>query len=266
MAASSEAAKSSPEPGRLARAYSDVIRVLFVEDDNLYREAVAAALSEHGFSVQGFADGATLLGALEAAAGADVIILDWSLPPTSGIDLLAELRARGIGLPVVFLTGLPLAIYESLAFDRGAVDFIDKARGVEILIRRLRLVAKAAKPAADSLPDKRMVCGKLVLRPSISRAYWNELDVSLTVGEYNLVHLLVSNIGRYVTYRAIYDRLRSEGFAAGHGTNGYRMNVRSAIKRIRIKFRERDPAFAEIANYAGFGYCWGKPDAEAEGH
>jgi two-component system response regulator ChvI len=137
---------------------------------------------------------------------------------------------------------------------------------VEILIRRLKPVAKAAKPTADPLPDKRIVCGKLVLRPSISRAYWNELDVGLTVGEYNLVHLLVSSIGRYVTYRAIYDRLRYEGFAAGHGTNGYRMNVRSAIKPIRIKFRERDPAFAEIANYAGFGYCWGKPDAEGEGH
>jgi two-component system response regulator ChvI len=39
------------------------------------------------------------------------------------------------------------------------------------------------------------------------------------------------------------------------------MNVRSSIKRIRNKFRECDPAFAEIENYAGFGYRWGKSDA-----
>jgi two-component system response regulator ChvI len=258
-----ETAISSPEPGLLACAdETEVARVVLVEDDDLCREAVAAALSEHGFAVQGFADGAALLGALEAAADVDVIVLDWSLPQTSGIDLLAELRARGIDLPVVFLTGRPHTTYESLAFERGAIDFIDTARGVEILVRRLRLAVKAARPPAEPLSDKRMVCGKLVLRPSVSRAYWSELDVGLTVGEYNLVHLLASNVGSYVTYRAIYDRLRYEGFNAGSGADGYRRNVRSTIKRIRNKFRDCDPAFGEIANYAGFGYCWGKPGAD----
>ena len=256
-----EAASSSPEPDLLACAKeTDVVRVLLVEDDELCREAVAAALSEHGFAVQGFADGAALLGALEAAAGADVIVIDWSLPQTSGIDLLPELRRQGVDVPVVFLTGWSLTTYESLAFERGAVDFIDKTRGVEVLVRRLRLAVKSARPAAEPLSDKRMVCGKLVLRPGVSRAYWNELDVGLTVGEYNLVHLLASNVGRYVTYRAIYDRLRYEGFAAGNGPDGYRMNVRSTIKRIRNKFHECDPGFDEIENYTGFGYRWGQPD------
>ena len=257
-----QAANSSPAPGLRARANADAIRVLFVEDDELCREAVAAELSDHGFAVQSFADGAALLGALEAAAGADVIILDWILPQTSGIDLLAELRRRGIDLPVVFLTGRSLTDHESLAFERGAIDFIDKTRGVEVLVRRLRLAVKAARPAVDSPSEKRMVHGKLVLRPSVNRAYWNELDVGLTVGEYGIVDLLASNIGRYMTYRAIYDRLRYEGFNAGNGANGYRTNVRSSIKRIRNKFRACDKAFDEIDNYAGFGYCWGKAGTE----
>ncbi len=54
------------------------------------------------------------------------------------------------------------------------------------------------------------------------------------------------------------------GFIGGHGAHGYRTNVRSAIKRIRIKFHERDPSFAEIENYTAFGYCWGRPKAPAE--
>jgi len=61
-----------------------------------------------------------------------------------------------------------------------------------------------------------------------------------------------------VTYRAIYDRLHYEGFIAGSGNDGYRANVRSVIKRIRNKFRDLDPTFAEIENYSSFGYCWGK--------
>jgi two-component system response regulator ChvI len=98
-----------------------------------------------------------------------------------------------------------------------------------------------------------------VLRPDVSRAYWDEVDLGLTIGEYNTVHLLVSNVGRYVSYRSIYDRMTSEGFVAGDGDNGYRANVRSAIKRIRNKFRKHDPAFIEIQNSTSLGYCWRRP-------
>ena len=72
--------------------------------------------------------------------------------------------------------------------------------------------------------------------------------------------MLVSDVGQYKTYRAIYDRLHYVGFIAGSGSDGYRANVRSVIKRIRNKLRAIDPAFDEIESYTGFGYCWRKPD------
>ena len=55
-------------------------------------------------------------------------------------------------------------------------------------------------------------------------------------------------------------RLHNEDFIAGGGADGYRGNVRSAIRRIRDKFRSFDPTFDKIENYNGFGYCWKKPD------
>jgi two-component system, OmpR family, response regulator ChvI len=236
------------------------IRVLLVEDDPDYREALAEDLSDRGFSVQCFADGATLLQSLDAAVDADVVLLDWRLPQTSGIDLLPQLRRLGIRLPVVFLTGCSAAQNESLAFEKGASDFVDKARGVDILARRLRRAAEAATgPMAALSAEKSLVLGKLVLEPNVSRAYWNQVDVGLTVGEYKIVDLLASNPGRYVTYRAIYDRMHYAGFVAGNGSNGYRANVRSAIKRIRLKFHQCDPDFDEIQNYTSFGYCWKRP-------
>ena len=169
------------------------------------------------------------------------------------------MRRRGVDLPVVLLARRAHADHESLAFDRGALDFIDKARGVEVLARRLRRVAEVAKRLAAPRADEPVVRGRLVLQPKSGRAYWDEVDVGLTLGEYNVVHLLASTAGRHVTYRAIYDRMHYEGFIAGSGEDGYRANVRSAIKRIRRKFRERDAAFAEIENYTAFGYCWRKP-------
>jgi two-component system response regulator ChvI len=59
-----------------------------------------------------------------------------------------------------------------------------------------------------------------------------------------------------VTYRQIYDVVRGKDFAAGYGSEGFRANVRSFIKRIRKKFREADPDFEGIDNYPGFGYRW----------
>ena len=234
-------------------------RVLLVEDDELYRETLTAELSKQGFVIRSFSDGASLLRSLHAAVDADVIILDWRRPKTSGIDLLLQLRRRGINLPVVFLTGCALGANEGLAIDVGVIDWTDRSRGAEIFVKRLRRVVEAAKPDV-ALPTEQLVaCSKLVLDPKASRAYWSGKDAGLTLGEYRMVHLLGSNAGRYLSYRTLYDQLHYEGFIAGSGTHGYRANVRSVIKRIRQKFRESDPAFDEIVNYTGFGYCWRKP-------
>ena len=132
-------------------------------------------------------------------------------------------------------------------------------RGVDVLVSRLKRIVETYKPIADHQADRFLACGKLILKPEISRAHWNGVDVGLTVGEYKIVHLLASNTGRYIAYRAIYDRLTYEGFIAGVGNTGYRTNVRSAIKRIRNKFRACNSRFGEIENYATFGYCWGSP-------
>ena len=223
-----------------------------------------------------FVDGASLLGSLATAVDADLVVLDWDLANSPGVKLLAELRRHGINLPVVFLTGKvittkqhercvlaprdALNAYECMAFDQGAVDFIPKSRDREVLVRRLRSVVELVKLKAELPSQEGLACGKLLLRPQTSRAFWNGVDVGLTLGEYNIVRLLASNVGRYVTYRAIYDRLHYEGFIAGDGADGYRANVRSAIKRIRNKFRSFDSTFDEIENYTGFGYCWRKPD------
>jgi two-component system response regulator ChvI len=237
----------------------DPIRVLHVEDDPNCREAIASELSDRGFVVHSFADAISLADGLAVSSEADIILLDWDLPGVSGIELLVELRQCGVDLPVVFLTGYGFTTQENLAFETGAVDFIDKARGVEILARRLRRLLKAPKSAAPPPPASLEVCGKLVLNPNVGRAYWNDLDVGLTLGEYNIVHLLASNAGRRVTYRAIYDQIHYEGFIGGSGEDGYQLNVRGIIKRIRKKFLQCDETFAEIENFVGLGYRWTNP-------
>lgn len=232
------------------------MRLVLVDDDPDFREAMCGELTEHGFSVAAFADGASALAHFGAGNQADVVVLDWRLKGASGLDVLNQLRRHGVMLPVIFLTGMPALNYESAALDHGALDFVDKARGADILAKRVRLIVEAGKQPPALPREEKVYRGKLVLRPRISRAYWDDVDVNLTVTEYNIVHRLVERAGDYVSYREIYDCVHRAGFVAGNGSEGYRTNVRSSMKRIRNKFRAIDANFAEIENFPAFGYRW----------
>ncbi|HJQ59110.1 MAG TPA: response regulator transcription factor [Vineibacter sp.] len=242
--------------GELDRT-DDRVRLVFVDDDDDYREVAGAELVDHGFDVVALPTGTAALEYLEGGGSGDVIVLDWDLPAVAGIDLLPKLQRRGVRLPVVFLTGHSSTTHESIALERGALDFVDKSRGLGILARRIRLIVEAGKQPQEVRSEEILQCGKLVLRPRVSRAYWGDVDVNLTLTEFNIVHLLASGLGEYVSYRAVYDCMHHVGFIAGSGEDGYKTNVRSSIKRIRNKFRAIDASFADIENFPSFGYRWG---------
>lgn len=227
-----------------------------MDDDPDFREAMSGELTEHGFEVTCFADGTSALQYFTEGRNADVVVLDWRLQAASGLDVLNQLRRHGVMLPVIFLTGMPTLTYESAALDHGALDFVDKAKGAEILAKRVKLIVEANKQPPEQQREDRIERGQLVLRPRISRAYWGEVDVNLTLTEYNIVHRLVERAGDYVSYREIYDCVHRAGFVAGNGDEGFRTNVRSSMKRIRNKFRAIDANFAEIENFPAFGYRW----------
>src|SRR5262249_28358134 len=170
------------------------IRLIFVDDDDDFREAAAAELVDLGFAGESFADGASMLAALANGLAADLIVLDWSLPVMSGIDLLPRLRREGIKLPVVVLTGRSSCSSQHPAFDRGALDFVDKTRGVSILAKRIGAIVKSAKRPAALDVDEIEHCGRLMLKPRIGRAFWDSIDLNLTLTEFNIVRLLSSDI------------------------------------------------------------------------
>ena len=244
----------------------DVADIVLVDDDDHYREVLSADLADRGFAVTCFADGPSFLATAGNGIAAEVVLLDWALPGMSGFELLGALRERGIGLPVVFLTGYALAERELLALDRGAVDFVDKARGIEVLAHRLRLIIEGqrrlpggatpapAGPATEQVQVEQH--GELALHRQTARTLWRQQDVGLTMTEYKIVAQLVSHKGEVLTYRTIYDTAHYEGFVAGSGEHGHNTNVRSLLKRIRKKFLAVDPGFAEIENEQGVGYRW----------
>ena len=171
-----------------ANAGNGKLRVIVVDDDALFCEVLKAELEDQGFSVTVLGNGQALLRNPDIAIETDVIVLDWNLPHIQGIDLLPRMHKLGINVPVVFLTGRQQTIDEAMAFDRGAVDFVDKSRGTAVLVHRLRVAAQAK--GSELVGESSYRCGRLVLQHHVSRALWDDVDVDLTVGEFRVVHLL----------------------------------------------------------------------------
>ena len=239
-------------------------RIMIVDDDGMFRESLAQNLSDVGFAIQSFEDGPTALRHLSEAGAPDMILLDWKMPGMTGIEVLRELRDRNFETPVVFLTVLSDQIYEEAGLLGGAVDFIEKSRGFSILSRRIELILKGSKshdaPRANTPQQSVVTYGNVRLQRDVNRAFWKNVQIDLTLTEFQMVDYLASRAGRDVRYRDLYDIVHGEGFAAGQGEIGFRANVRAFIKRIRQKFRDVDSEFAQIENYPGFGYRWSAGD------
>ena len=236
------------------------VRIVLVDDDDSFRESLGLNLVDEGFDVLTFSNGEPALDYFQRGGEADAILLDWRMPGMNGLEVLRRLRRAGTTTPVIFLTALSDDIYEEAALEGGAIDFIDKSRRLSILLKRLQIITEGMRPAPEANnkhpPGDVAHLGRLELRFDINRAAWGGTTLDLTLTEFKIVALLASRAGEDVGYREIYDLVHGKDFVAGYGAEGYRANVRTFIKRIRKKFRDIDPEFDQIHNYAGFGYRW----------
>jgi two-component system response regulator FixJ len=120
--------------------------VYIVDDDDAVRDSLEALLESSGYRVAAFDSGATFLNAGPLAA-VGCVVSDIRMPGMDGLRLQAELKSRGVLLPVLFITGhadVPVAV---TAMKAGAVDFIEKPfeqsllmEGIERAIRLSREV------------------------------------------------------------------------------------------------------------------------------
>ncbi|MBK9063624.1 MAG: response regulator [Acidobacteria bacterium] len=107
------------------RAAIEGPKVLVVEDDDSMREAVTRLLAAAGFEPTTYASAEALLAA-GAGEGAVCVVSDLRLPVMSGLDMLAELRARGATVPLVLITGHDAPGLREDAMRRGAAAYLAK--------------------------------------------------------------------------------------------------------------------------------------------
>jgi two-component system, LuxR family, response regulator FixJ len=124
--------------------------VHLIDDDDGVRQAVAFLLTTSGFAVRVYESAPAFLGALPTVQPG-CIVTDVRMPEMDGLELQRQLKLRGIGLPVIVITGhgdVPLAVE---AMKAGAVDFIEKPFNDEKLLSAIRVAID--RHARDSHRD-----------------------------------------------------------------------------------------------------------------
>ena len=109
--------------------------VHLVDDDEAIRRSASFMLKTSGFSVQTFVSGVELL--KERALTPGCILLDVRMPGMDGIEVQQALRARGVALPVIVMTGHGDIDVAVQAMKHGAVDFIEKPFEKAVLLEAI---------------------------------------------------------------------------------------------------------------------------------
>jgi two-component system response regulator RegX3 len=220
-------------------------RVLVVEDEDSFSDALSYMLRREGFEAVVSATGPEALEEFEKG-GADIVLLDLMLPGLSGTEVCRALRARS-SVPIIMLTAKDGEIDKVVGLELGADDYVTKPYSARELVARMRAVLRRrgdAEPAGDAVLEAGPV------RMDVERhvvAVDGE-QVALPLKEFDLLELLMRNSGRVLTRMQLIDRVWGSDYVGDTKT----LDVH--VKRLRAKI-EPDPANPKyLLTVRGLGY------------
>lgn len=166
------------------------------------RALVRRGLTEEGHSVLAVADAEAAIDQA-VAAPFDVVVLDVMLPDRSGIEVVRDMRARGRTAPVLLLTARDTQADVVAGLDAGADDYLTKPFAFDVLLARLRALARRAPLQHTGL----LTLGDLVLDPAGHTVRRAGAAIALTPTEFRLLECLMRRAGRVVTRQALIESL-----------------------------------------------------------
>ena len=220
-------------------------RVLVVEDEESFSDALSFMLRREGYDVAVADDGAKALEEFDRN-GADLVLLDLMLPGVSGTEVCRSLRQRS-SVPIIMVSAKDSEVDKVVGLELGADDYVTKPFSSRELVARIRAVLRRHGQPTELLPD---VFEVGPIRIDVDRhvvAVRGE-SVSMPLKEFDLLQLLMRNAGRVLTRAQLIDRVWGSDYVGDTKT----LDVH--IKRLRSKV-EADPATPElIVTVRGLGY------------
>ncbi|PSK99642.1 two-component system response regulator RegX3 [Murinocardiopsis flavida] len=220
-------------------------RVLVVEDEESYSDALSYMLRKEGFEVAVAPTGDQALDTFDRT-GADLVLLDLMLPGLPGTEVCRTLRQKS-NVPVIMLTAKDSEIDKVVGLELGADDYVTKPFSSRELVARIRAVLRR-RGEDDAMVPATLEAGPVRMDVERHVVTVRGEGVQLPLKEFELLEVLLRNAGRVLTRMQLIDRVWGADYVGDTKT----LDVH--VKRLRAKI-ESDPGNpAFIVTVRGLGY------------
>ncbi|MCX6217122.1 response regulator transcription factor [Spirosoma sp.] len=186
------------------------MKILVIEDERKLARFIKQGLEQHGHVADLTYSGSE---GLDHIAGGlyDLVLLDLMLPGQTGFEVLQNLRAFGLTVPVMILSALsdPERVVQGL--DLGAVDYLRKPFDFNELLARIRVLQRRATTGNDVV----LRVADLEMRLVSHEVHKNDVHLDLTNREFALLELLMRRAGQLVTKNEIAEKVWAMDFDMG---------------------------------------------------
>ena len=222
-------------------------RILVVEDEDSFSEALSYLLGREGFEVSVADTGPKAIEEFDRH-GADLVLLDLMLPGLSGTEVCKLLRTRS-NVPIIMLTAKDSEVDKVVGLELGADDYVTKPYSSRELVARIHAVLRRNGEAGFSSEDSHiLVAGPVRMDTERHLVTVENVTINFPLKEFELLEFLMRNSGRVVTRMQLIDRVWGSDYVGDTKT----LDVH--IKRLRAKI-EKEPANPSlIQTVRGLGY------------
>ncbi|MEN9293199.1 MAG: hypothetical protein RL590_534 [Actinomycetota bacterium] len=221
-------------------------KILIVEDEASFSEALEFLLGKEGFSIVTAATGTEALRKFEQG-GIDLVLLDLMIPEVSGIEVCRQIRAKS-KIPIIMLTAKDSEVDKVVGLEIGADDYVTKPYSSRELVARIRAVLRRNGNDEVESASGLLTVGGVKMDVDRHQVSVNGSAISLPLKEFELLEFLMRNAGRVLTRMQLIDRVWGSDYVGDTKT----LDVH--IKRLRAKI-ETDPANPTvIQTVRGLGY------------
>ncbi len=217
-------------------------KILVIEDEAKLAHFIELELKYEGYEVQVALDGFNGLTAARESRP-DLVILDWMLPGSSGLEICRRLRDTGDKVPIILLTAKDEVSDRVAGLDAGADDYMVKPFSVEELLARVR--AHLRRTQADD--SNQLQFADLKLNRSTREIYRGDRAIELTAKEFDLLEYLLSHPRQVLTRDRILERVWGYDFMGDSNI------IEVYVRYLRLKL-EADRESRLIHTVRGVGY------------
>ena len=171
--------------------------VAVVEDDLAFAAELEEFLGASGYTVSIYDSSQKFLAALRQSE-CDLLIVDWSIPDLSGIEVLEYIRKFHPDMPAIMLTARTEDIDIVRGLQAGADDYVSKPVDPDVLAMRIKSLLRRSKGEVKNVSEN-VILGRYLLRPSASTIYLGDEEIVLPKREFDMAMLFFKNPNRLLS-------------------------------------------------------------------